>query len=364
MNFNFNKPEDRADWELGSIDAQMASLYKYVLATGTMEHDPERSHERWLTVMDESHKLFNTAVAFPVPLGKRLNYAAAIDEICWMFRGETNVNTLNSKIWKEWASEDGSIGHGYGRMIRALPDTKILQVGAVDGRPDLSPTEYARQQRELIRARNNNYDVRQLENNLFLIDGTIDQLRNALEAIVHSSRSRRVKVQTFMPQYLSMQNLPPCHTDFTFNVTSATDYERTLMARSGRPPQKTTLNLSVQMRSSDLALGRNFNVAQYSAIHHLFSQYAGHNIGQFSLNSVNTHIYEKHIPAIRTYLDQWTEVVEESIEANEAPQYPILLVDPNIAELSITELLNTMNVDMFRLTEYTPAPAIKAEVTV
>ncbi len=115
--------------------------------------------------------------------------------------------------------------------------------------------------------------------------------------------------------------------------------------------------------SSDVFLGRPFNVSQYSAIHHLFAQYSDLNIGTFCVSSVNTHIYEKHIPAINKYLEQWDEIVEEAIEANEAPEYPLLLVNPDIKDLSPKELLDNLSTDMFKMTDYNPAPAIKAKVT-
>lgn len=362
--FNFNDPTHRADWELGSIDAQFASMYRYIKSTGTMEHDPERSHESWQMVLDECHQLFNTAMAFPILLGKRVNILAALKENCWMWRGETNIATLGCKVWDSWASKDGSIGHGYGEMMRRLQDAKILQVGNVAGRPNLTGVEYERQLNELERAKAAGYTIYNLAENLYAIEGYVDQLLECLEAIVNRSRSRRVKVQTYNPIWLPMQNLPPCHTDFTFNVTKATGFEHAMMQRSGREASSETLHISVQMRSSDSFLGRSFNVLAYSALHHLFATYAGLNIGKFTLNGVNTHIYEKHLPAVDKYLEQWDEIVEEAIEANEAPMYPILLIDPDIRKLSPKELLDTVNVDMFKLTDYTPAPAIKAEVTV
>ncbi len=249
MQFNFNDPAQRELWMLGSIDAQYSELARNILDNGTMEFDPERSHERWLTIINANHMLFNTAAAFPVLLGKRVNYPASFREKFWMGRGETNVNNgLDSQIWNEWASEDGSIGWGYGKMMRNLPDCKVLQVGDSQGRPTLTSVEYARQKRELDRAREAGYNIYPIGQNLFVIEGEIDQLLEQLKNVVAHSRSRRMRVQTFNPAFISMQNLPPCHAQFTFNVTTATPYEQAIMARSGRQPQKDSLSLTMELR--------------------------------------------------------------------------------------------------------------------
>lgn len=356
------KNEDHFNlWCAENVDVQFGDLMEAIISDGTEEHDVGRTDDKWLTLIDCSTKFHNTALNFPAPLSKTLNLRAAIDEICWMARGETNIQTLNSKIWNEWASKDGSIGWGYGRMMRAIPDVKLLfSHGTNEHR--LSEPEQARQMEEINRLSALGYEHEYLGHERHLLTGTVDQLLNALLQVKARSRSRRIMVRTFNPTFLSMQNLPPCHTDITFNVTTARDYEKRQMQARGDIPSEDSLHITVHMRSSDVCLGRPFNVAQYSALHHAFATYCGLNIGSFCLTSTNTHIYTHHVNGAKEQIKRIADIVKQAHEDG-MPLYPVLYVDPDVRNLSPKEFLDTLNVDMFRWTTYQPMSAIPFRVT-
>ena len=71
----------------------------------------------------------------PIQSLRYINYRLAIDEMDWIYKKKSNnVNDLNSKIWNQWASEDGTIGKGYGYQVAKkvydskLSDDKIDQI--------------------------------------------------------------------------------------------------------------------------------------------------------------------------------------------------------------------------------------------
>lgn len=64
---------------------------------------------------------------FPILKSKKVNWKAALDEILWMMQKQSNnVKDLNSKIWDNWADEDGSIGETYGAQIRKFKQVDYI----------------------------------------------------------------------------------------------------------------------------------------------------------------------------------------------------------------------------------------------
>jgi thymidylate synthase len=54
--------------------------------------------------------------AFPLLTTKRVNYKAVVAELLWFISGSTNIHSLDSKIWDEWADADGNLGPVYGKQ--------------------------------------------------------------------------------------------------------------------------------------------------------------------------------------------------------------------------------------------------------
>lgn len=339
---------------MGRVDA--------IKAEGRPVSDPKRTEDQWRTIPGCVIQLANTAMAFPAPLSKKANWVAAVDESCWFMRGETNINTLNSKIWDEWADDSGECGPIYGEMWRRWPDLKAFydytQPSGVC--PD---ADAIRARKEIERMRAAGYKETMMQDGRILFEGEIDQLLEALIAIKDRSRSRRIRVQAFNPSYLHMQGLPPCHTGFEFNVLPSTLYEQTIMRAAHGEAFEETLHVSVFLRSSDTLLGLPFNVIGYCAIFHLFAKYCGLNIGSFTIDSTNTHVYEHHWSALDKQREQFEELVAEVRSTGNPMQYPIMRIDPKIFSLEPKELLDSISVEMFNLEGYNPKGKITGRVT-
>jgi len=245
---DLTNPEHFEFYAMHNVDALYVGLGDAILSEGTLEWDAGRTTDTWQTLIGVSLQLTNTLIAFPALISARKNWQAAVDEMCWMSRGETNIKTLNSKIWNEWADEYGECGPIYGEMWRRWPDIKAFfdESGAL---PELWSAGHRRNQAEIARMREDGYIETALVDGRILFEGQIDQFANALKHIAARSRSRRIRVQGFNPSYVNMQGLPPCHTEFEFNVTQATEYEVAQMNARGMQPSNDSLHIVVNMRS-------------------------------------------------------------------------------------------------------------------
>lgn len=354
-----------ADYELyalHSVDEQYINLCDAILSHGTLEEDPARTEDQWHTMIGVGFQLLNTSIAFPALLSARKNWVAAVDEMCWFGRGETNIETLNSKIWDLWADDMGECGPIYGAMYRRWPDLKAFFDYTVP-QQTCPNAEVIRIRDEILRMREDGYLETELTDGRILFEGQIDQFANALQHVMARSRSRRIRVQAFNPSYVNMQGLPPCHTEFEFNVTKATAYELAQSDARGMAADGDSLHITVHLRSNDTILGRPFNIMGYSAMHQMVAKWAGLNIGSFTLNSTNTHIYTHHREAYAQQRDQWMTLREQMQRTGQPVTYPQLEISDDILGLSATELLDNMNVDWFQLVDYSPLPAVKARVT-
>lgn len=349
-------------YSLHCVDEQYINLGDALLTQGTHESDPERTEDSWLTLIGVGFQLQNTLIAFPALLSARKNWQAAVDEMCWMARGETNINSLNSKIWDEWADESGECGPIYGEQWRAWPDVKAFRdytkpTGVCPG------ADVIRARDEILRMREDGYIETPMSDGRILFEGQIDQFANALNQVMARSRSRRIRVQAFNPSYQNMQGLPPCHTEFEFNVTQATKYEQVQMESRGMAPQTDSLHITVTMRSNDVLLGRPFNIMGYTAMLHMVAKWAGLNVGSFTLNTTNTHLYTHHVDAYKKQREQWMTLREQMKTTGKPVTYPTLDITDDILGLSATELLDNANINWFELVDYSPMPAVKGRVT-
>lgn len=355
-------PNQYEIYSLHCVDEQYINLGNAILACGTDEHDNGRTEDTWRTLIGIGFQLSNTLIAFPALLSARKNWYAAVDETCWFMRGDTNISSLNSKIWDSWADEEGECGPIYGEMWRRWPDLKAYYDYTQPQHSE--PTaEMIRVRNEILRMREDGYIETQLTDGRILFEGQIDQFANALHQVMARSRSRRIRVQAFNPAYQNMQGLPPCHTEFEFNVTQPTPYEIAQMEARGMAPSDASLHIVVTMRSNDVLLGRPFNIMGYSAMHQLIAKWAGLNVGSFTLNTTNTHLYTHHFEAFEQQKQQWAALSDLMKKTGQPIQYPLLEISDDILGLTPEELLDNANAEWFQLLDYSPAPAVKGRVT-
>lgn len=187
---------------------------------------------------------FNLEEGFPLLTTKKLHLKSIIYELLWFLRGDTNARWLQERgvrIWNEWASPDGDLGHIYGYQWRSWP--------AYDG-------------------------------------GFIDQISEAVDTIKNNPDSRRIIVSAWNVADLKNMNLPPCHAFFQFYVAD------------GR------LSLQLYQRSADSFLGVPFNIASYALLTMMMAQVCGLRPGDFIHTLGDAHIYNNHFEQVREQLSR------------------------------------------------------------
>lgn len=167
---------------------------------------------------------------------------SAVDEILWIWQKKSNnIKDLNSRIWDQWADEDGSIGKAYG-----------YQMGVTYKFPH----------------------------------GEMDQVDNVLWQLRHTPYSRRIMTNLYNFGDLTEMGLEPCAYSMTFNVTG------------------NKLNAILNQRSQDILAANNWNVVQYSVLVHMFAQVSGLEPGELVHVIADAHIYDRHVPIIQELIQR------------------------------------------------------------
>ncbi len=180
---------------------------------------------------------YNLQEEFPALTLRPTAIKSAVDEILWIWQKKSNnISQLNSKIWDQWADEDGSIGKAYG-----------YQLGVKYKFPH----------------------------------GEMDQVDNVLWQLKNTPYSRRIMTNIFNFQDLMEMGLEPCAYSMTFNVTGD------------------KLNGILNQRSQDILAANNWNVVQYSVLLMMFAQVSGLKPGELVHVIADAHVYDRHLPIIQ-----------------------------------------------------------------
>lgn len=262
---------------------QYIDLVKRVLEEGVRKEDRTGTG----TVSVFGHQMrFDLANGFPLITTKKLHVKSIIYELLWFLNGDTNVRYLQEhgvRIWNEWADENGDLGHIYGYQWRSWPDYK---------------------------------------------GGSIDQIRDAVDLIMHHPDSRRIIVSAWNVGDLENMNLPPCHAFFQFYVAE------------GR------LSLQLYQRSADIFLGVPFNIASYALLLQMMAQITGLIPGDLVHTLGDAHIYTNHLEQVQLQLTR------------EPRTLPRMKINPDVKNIFDFQYAD------FELTDYDPHPHIKGEVSI
>ena len=186
----------------------------------------------------------------PLVTTKKVNWKAALKELLWFISGSTNINDLDSKIWNEWATDDGELGPVYGKQW----------------------TDW----------------------------NGVNQLDYVIDTIKNNPTSRRIilegwNVSDLPDESLSPQEnvkngkmaLPPCHKTYQFNVVG------------------NKLDLMMYIRSSDLFLGNPFNTIQGALLVNMICGVIDDiNPGKLTVVMGDAHIYNNHIEQVKEQLSR------------------------------------------------------------
>jgi thymidylate synthase len=157
---------------------------------------------------------------------------------------------------------------------------------------------------------------------------SIDQIARLLHGLKTDPFSRRHIVTAWNPAEVDDMALPPCHCLFQFHVAN------------GR------LSCQLYQRSADVFLGVPFNIASYALLTLMIAQVTGYAPGEFIHSFGDTHLYRNH-------LDQ----ADRQLQRQPRP-LPRISINPDVRSLF------DFVYDDFRIEDYQPHPAIKAEVAV
>jgi len=160
-------------------------------------------------------------------------------------------------------------------------------------------------------------------------DGThIDQITQVVNAIKKNPDSRRLIVSAWNVADVDQMKLPPCHAFFQFYVANG------------------KLSCQLYQRSADIFLGVPFNIASYALLTMMVAQVCDLKLGDFVHTLGDAHIYTNHMEQVKEQLSR------------ELRALPQMKINPNVNDIF------SFKFEDFKLENYDPNPAIKAQVAV
>lgn len=202
---------------------------------------------------------------FPLVSVKRTFYRGVFEELRWMLRGSTNARELDRRGIKIWNV------HG----SRTFLDAHDLPYST----GELGPV-YGYQWRHWGGA----YPVR-------ADDEGVDQIRALMHGLRTDPFGRRHLLTAWNVAELGRMALPPCHVLAQFYVHA-----------------NRTLSCHLYQRSVDVGLGLPFNWASYATLTHLMAHGLGLGVGQLHVSMGDVHVYETHVDALQTLVDDPPDV--------------------------------------------------------
>jgi thymidylate synthase len=205
--------------------------------------------------------------ALPLLTTKRVAWVTCLKELLWFIRGSTDNEVLKAQgvhIWDGNASREYLDSRGLSNL----------------GENDLGPI-YGHQWRH-FNAPYSSCDADYSGQGVDQLGEIIAMLKDPAQRT-----SRRMVISAWNPQQLNEMALPPCHIIMQFNVSCGD-----------------RLSCALYQRSGDIGLGVPFNIASYALLTHLLAHHCGLRAHEFVYHLGNAHIYEEHIPALRTQIER------------------------------------------------------------
>jgi thymidylate synthase len=179
---------------------------------------------------------------FPILTLRRTFLRSTIDELLWIWQAKSNnVKDLRTRVWDQWADENGSIGKAYG-----------YQLSVKHRYPE----------------------------------GEMDQVDRLLFDLKNNPQSRRIMTNIYNFADLAEMALYPCAYSMTFNVSG------------------NTLNAILNQRSQDMLTANNWNVCQYAVLTHMLAQVSGLKAGELVHVIADAHIYDRHVPLVEKLISR------------------------------------------------------------
>ena len=193
---------------------------------------------------------YDLSKEFPLLTLRKTALKSCTEEMLWIWQKKSNnVNELKTRIWDEWADENGSIGKAYGYQMGVKHQYK---------------------------------------------EGMMDQVDRVIFDLKNNPYSRRIMTNIYVHQDLHEMHLYPCAYSVTFNVTKAKDSDRL------------RLNAILNQRSQDILAANNWNVCQYAVLVHMLAQVCDMEAGELVHVIADAHIYDRHVPIIEELISRET----------------------------------------------------------
>ena len=211
---------------------------------------------------------FNLEESFPLITHKKVFVRGAFEELMWMLRGQTDVQTLEEKkvfIWSLW--KDVLVEYGY----------KGGDLGAIYGESWRNFDEV------------NDWDSEFGWYNT--IQEGFDQIEWVKNEIISNPASSRLIVSAWNPHVHCVEGkaaLPPCHTLFQFFV------------------EDDKLSCQLYQRSGDYIIGNPLNIVFYSLLTHLMAQQCDLDVGEFIITFGDVHLYSDQLEMAKEILTRPT----------------------------------------------------------
>lgn len=253
---------------------QLKDLYKDVLENGE-----ERDTRTGLVYSVWDRKLkFDLSKGFPAVTSKKLYWRGVVGELLWFLSGSKCLEDLKyhtfgdacADKWTIW-SDDCERWHE-------------------------SNSEYMS---EMLYTYVGNLYPHQWRNFGYVEDfGGVDQIKNLIKRLKQESHRRDHIVMAWNPYDIEhdMMALRPCHLGWQCYVSS-----------------DNKLHLKWWQRSCDSFLGIPYNIASYALLTHLLAKWTGLKVGTLTADLGDVHIYDNHLDAMNTYLNNPTHNLPELI---------------------------------------------------
>jgi thymidylate synthase len=184
----------------------------------------------------------------------------------------------------------------------------------------------------------------------------IDQVKWAIDLLKSNPATRQACITSWDPRNVVGSSIPPCHVFHVLNIH----------AKRGDLPR---LNLHLTQRSCDVALGLPFNMAGYGGfLLPLYARFVGYEPGVFAHSIVDMHVYTACEDGSKKEYDHFPGLAEQ-LSRNPRP-LPSLKISDKIQSLQDIDDLVKSNasteeiLDLFKLEDYHPHPAISFKVAV
>lgn len=336
---------------LNDADCQYLNVAQKILDEGY--HSENRTKTNTYKLFGDAQLKFDLREGLPVLTTKNVLVGALKKELCWFNRGETNIKTLGTPIWDEWATESGELGPVYGEQWRDWLAWHEVHESQVEKIKFLEEQGYTK-----------GYQI----GGFLLYHKRIDQLNQLIENIKNDPNNRRMIISAWNPAVdpdtkltpnknaeLGMQALPPCHTLWQVGCTKiANVHERekewirleaiknmhemgiyydeayviahnqwvllvsdTAVRLDERNDEIVLtealdsvnapdyyLDLKLYQRSADWFLGVPFNIASYAMQAEILAAHTGTVARNFYHSFGDFHIYENHVDQLRVQIGQ------------------------------------------------------------